>query len=619
VEADMTPSLSSDDAGKRLSLAALHQAIRALDPRGALEGHTYAWCDHNTLSTDTPWWIDMPGAADQATHLSPLQQAIRQALHDGQDTDHAFIDIAHLGTWGSKFSTPIMDDLVAWINACPAGQTPVIRYLSGNPAQDPKFLENDALIQGLFQAQQAGQILRPDAMLYVGFYAPSYGLRTEAASHADAAPQLMNDLVHFLSGWAEADRPQPLPAQLFHTLAQAVHGLLSTALPAYSWNHAKLFAVNGRALITGGANFWNDYAADSTAPHDLAMYVQGDACATAHRFLDHIWEAITPTPFWDAGSSACGGLIAQGAEGLQPLQSAPLFAPPAPTATGPTELLMVARAGQWPTADRGLSPQALDATRDMLLNLIVELACNEKLDWQHAVQVCHAMSDGGELWEALLSDLQLTPALWATRAARNAAIASAQTSVSAAQQKFVMDDLTEHGPYMELIDRICKLLDLKKPGWDGRIWAYDQLAAIGDAVATLHRHGDTGAEVKLLASQYNDGAYGYDDSTSAAEFLQRLTDFNRARAECGLLDMAPDAVETTIKQRVVYARIGGENSKETQHSKFVMIDEHLCYIGSDNAYPSYNLEAGFWTDDPVALKSLVTGYWQPLWQGAVKE
>lgn len=615
----MTPSLSSTDPGASLSLAALHQTIRALDPRGSFEGHTYAWCAHNTLSTHAPWWIDMPGAAPETATLSPLQQGIQQALRDGQSGEPAFVDIAHLGAWSTRFASPILDTLVDWINACPSDTAPVIRYLSGNPARDPRFIQNDGLIQGLFGAQAAGRIRHPGVALYVGFYAPSYGLRTQNDLHPKHAPLATRDLVDFLGGWASAERPQPLPAQAFHSLAQVIHDLLSSALPAYSWNHAKLFAVNGRALVTGGANFWNEYAAGSTNPHDLAMYVQGDACHTAHRFLDHVWEAITPVPMWDTGSSALGGLLANGVAGLAPLQSVPLFnAPPADdTSNGASEMLMVARAGQWPSADRGLSPQALDATRDMLLNLIVELACNHKLTWRHAVRACEAMSDGGELWGALLSDLHLTPALWATRAARHAAIASAQNSVYAAQQKFVMDDLTEHTPYNELVRQVCDLLGLSDTGWDGRIWAYDQLAAIGDAVATVHRRGglsSTAPAICLVASKHHESAYGYDDSVSDVQFLQRLIDFNRARAECGLLDIAPEVVDAAIRQSVVYARVGGPDSKAEQHSKFVMIDERLCYIGSDNAYPSYNLEAGFWTDDAVALKALIADYWQPLWR-----
>ena len=45
------------------------------------------------------------------------------------------------------------------------------------------------------------------------------------------------------------------------------------------------------------------------------------------------------------------------------------------------------------------------------------------------------------------------------------------------------------------------------------------------------------------------------------------------------------------------------NAKQFNHSKVVCVDDELLYIGSDNAYPSYNEEHGVWIKDQTAIKN----------------
>ena len=48
----------------------------------------------------------------------------------------------------------------------------------------------------------------------------------------------------------------------------------------------------------------------------------------------------------------------------------------------------------------------------------------------------------------------------------------------------------------------------------------------------------------------------------------------------------------------------------------VVVDDAVCYIGSDNAYPSYCQEFGLWFDDAAAVEELVRGHWRNLWRFA---
>ena len=70
-----------------------------------------------------------------------------------------------------------------------------------------------------------------------------------------------------------------------------VNTILINKKPAITWNHAKILAVNGNTLMTGGINYWDLYANDGA--HDIcdhAVKIQGDAAVSAHRWADYFWK-----------------------------------------------------------------------------------------------------------------------------------------------------------------------------------------------------------------------------------------------------------------------------------------------------------------------------------------
>ena len=74
-----------------------------------------------------------------------------------------------------------------------------------------------------------------------------------------------------------------------------VDDLLKFSLPAITWNHGKLLAVNGKTVMTGGQNFWNAYSCtgDGQGHHNLVDHqaiVVGDAAVSAHRWADYFWR-----------------------------------------------------------------------------------------------------------------------------------------------------------------------------------------------------------------------------------------------------------------------------------------------------------------------------------------
>ncbi len=57
-----------------------------------------------------------------------------------------------------------------------------------------------------------------------------------------------------------------------------------------SWNHAKIIAVDGELLITGGHNMWTDHYLTNAPIHDLSMRVRGTVADDAHYFLNELWD-----------------------------------------------------------------------------------------------------------------------------------------------------------------------------------------------------------------------------------------------------------------------------------------------------------------------------------------
>jgi phosphatidylserine/phosphatidylglycerophosphate/cardiolipin synthase-like enzyme len=61
---------------------------------------------------------------------------------------------------------------------------------------------------------------------------------------------------------------------------------------SYSWNHAKIIAVDGRDALVGGHNLWSqDYLFEAPVS-DLSMRVQGPAAASAVRFVERLWAYV---------------------------------------------------------------------------------------------------------------------------------------------------------------------------------------------------------------------------------------------------------------------------------------------------------------------------------------
>jgi hypothetical protein len=603
----------------------LYEAIGALDPTGAYKEISYDLTANNALLQSAPWWVFVP-YGQWANPLSPpnpspFEAAVLQAIPSAK-TDVCFIDILSLGTHEVFFDDPqvsktIAAALTSYINGLDPSVKPLIRYLEGNPFVQKPNPAGCGIIQALFD----GQITNPNAGFYYGSFSPDFQpSASRAASSLNNIWQLIEAAIEKIWQWIVTQVQQY--SQALYQALMAIDGEIVgwirrfvAALPTspVSWNHAKIFAVNGTSLVAGGANYWTGYSTGQSWLFDLSMSVTGDATISAHKFANYFWQYLNQIPSTDKSSwNLFKHLNDQ--NGDFTFKTAPLFTD-FPVNTGSLSLLAVGKNGNWPTPVPGYPAVIFDAIRDFTLNVVSAVAqakVSRQMDW--TALVANILSDDSPTFRNLLSDVLINPAAWASRYARNHALSQARVSARLSQQKLVMDDLfNSNQEFKNLVQDINNYVG---SNWDGYMWPFDTLMAFGTALAAMSNNpAPTG--IQLVTSCPTDANGGYEDPVSLADFTAKLAGVMNAMQALGYIHPS-GSVQTVIESLLQYKRIDNSttNPAHGNHSKLVMVDDTVCYVGSDNAYPSYSQEFGIWLDDPSSIDALLSQFWTGLWSFA---
>jgi phosphatidylserine/phosphatidylglycerophosphate/cardiolipin synthase-like enzyme len=223
-----SPDLSSDVP----VLEQLRAALAKSDPTGAYAGITYDLTRGNRLGRD--WIVQTPDIWGRKSADLPAghSDALVRQVHDLVASARRRVDIALL-----------------------------------QPAPDGAFLQ--ALHTALQElSRRRGPVT---VRLIVGQYPPDYV-----------------DVPAFLEALTEGVDPTRLEV----SVAAYRSCIASEDCDSYSWNHAKIIAVDGRDALVGGHNMWaKDYLAE-TPVSDLSMRLQGPAATSAVRFIDRLWTYV---------------------------------------------------------------------------------------------------------------------------------------------------------------------------------------------------------------------------------------------------------------------------------------------------------------------------------------
>ena len=153
-----------------------------------------------------------------------------------------------------------------------------------------------------------------------------------------------------------------------------------------SWNHGKVLAVNGKTMMTGGGNYWDEYTGIQHDIIDQQAKVTGEAAISAHRWADYFWRLVVlvfaqtciakwvisylnKIPASDSQSFRRCAKLSESPKWTE--EEAPL-SPPFPTNIqyGDKKVLTISRIGDWhgKMTDVQYPVGIVDALRDALLN-----------------------------------------------------------------------------------------------------------------------------------------------------------------------------------------------------------------------------------------------------------
>jgi hypothetical protein len=84
------------------------------------------------------------------------------------------------------------------------------------------------------------------------------------------------------------------------------------------------------------------------------------------------------------------------------------------------------------------------------------------------------------------------------------------------------------------------------------------------------------------------------------------------------VDPVPEnLIDQVVEKNFEVRRALGNGYYYYNHCKIVCVDDRMLYVGSDNAYPSYNEEHGAWIEDAAEVASWKTKFWNDMWDRAV--
>ena len=341
-----------------------------------------------------------------------------------------------------------------------------------------------------------------------------------------------------------------------------------------SWNHSKLIVVDGRTVITGGVNaFTGQYVTTPTPVTDIMMAVRGPAAASATYFINQLWgwacAHITYSKFADEGASVYpkGTCVAT----LPPLP---------PEKAGHLDMLEV--------GGLGVGIKAKDP------------ASNFRLPPVRQVQDAKCDIHGAD------KDLANGPAPYAAQArdywtvnpeetALLAMVATARQSVTFSQQDLYGGCLYIAGPIAS-----------KQP------LGYLRML---DTLATKMIQG---VKVRIVIS--TPGVTNYSDMKNMSQFSDLLR--KRIALQTGSLASAEQVMDRTLQYASLRSSdlaawtggtCGGHACLYALHSKLIVVDGQVFFIGSKNAYPAFLQDDGYYVEDPAAVAHITSEFLDPEW------
>lgn len=336
----------------------------------------------------------------------------------------------------------------------------------------------------------------------------------------------------------------------------------------FSWNHAKLIAVDGVFLHTGGHNLWDQHYLKNNPVHDLSVEFEGSVARDGHRFANLQWEFIQQKQ-----ETCIGGCVDMMPDAM------------------PTVLKTRVTVSEWPEGVANTFPPVF--TKKKVAKTANYSRMNSNVEKEGLVDSVPMITIG-----------RLGTMIYKYRSADDAIIAMINSS-----QKIIRLVLQDIGPVT---------VPGTKKALPGLKWPKAYLAAIGEAIY------QRGVDIEMVVSNPNsipgglkgtEANYGNGWSCCdvAAEIIKSIKK-NHADVDDGRL-----RAMVTDNLRICFCRHDKNSMYEDGktiglHSKHFIVDDVSTYIGSQNLYMCDLAEWGVIIDSEAEVKKIKEDYFDPMWE-----
>ncbi len=325
-----------------------------------------------------------------------------------------------------------------------------------------------------------------------------------------------------------------------------------------SWNHAKLIAVDGQYLHTGGHNLWDFHYLKNNPVHDLSMELEGSVTHDGHLYANAQWAFITKKQ-----STFAGQLAEKIPDGV------PLVWKTRVTVSEYPE----GKAAEYPPQYYTSLVPEYNKPEDSLP--IISMGRYGTLTMKHrpADDAFIAMIDSAKtIIRMSLQDLG---------------------PVCIPKTKVALPGCTWPKPYLDALARV--------------IW----LKGV-DVEIVVSNPGSIPGGLTPLDAQYGNGWSCVD---CAAEIIKRIKKQFPQADDAALRQKVEDNL------RICFIRHAGSTTYKDggsigNHSKFFIIDDIASYTGSQNLYVCDLAEWGVMVDDENATQKMLTDFWNPMWKAS---
>ncbi|CAB9524913.1 Inherit from NOG: PLDc [Seminavis robusta] len=331
-----------------------------------------------------------------------------------------------------------------------------------------------------------------------------------------------------------------------------------------SWNHAKIIAVDGKYLHTGGHNLWDFHYLKHNPVHDLSLEMEGRVANDGHLFANAQWAYIERKQLTCIGS--CVDRMPD---------AMPMF------------LQSRVTVSEYPEGVADIFPPMYN--RALVLG---QQPQQPHVDPEGTIPVISMGRYGAVMRRHKPSD--------------DAIVAMLESA-----HKIVRLALQDLGP-------VC--IPGTKITIPGLVWPRDILRALGRIIWTK------GVDVEILLSNPNsipggltptEANYGngWNCVDVASEIIKTIV--QQFPQDACTRDALRKKVQHNL--RLCFIRLGDlgstweDGTTIGMHAKHFIIDDRAAYIGSQNLYICDLAEWGVVIDDETQVQKMMQEYWNPMW------